>query len=130
MVRVFTVQDNLGVRHHERTIRLLFAGFSVGAVAAGFTAPAHATLQFTVGFVGSEASFTCVDNSACDSNPAVGVIDIPSISFEGLVGTNILLQSSGNQDFPGSPGLSYSVGSLFNGSPDALNGRFAVSDTD
>jgi hypothetical protein len=110
--------------------RLLFAGFSIGGVAAGFTAPAHATLQFTLGFAGSEASFTCVDNSSCDSNQVEGVIDIPSISFEGLVGTNIVVQSSGNEDFPGAPGLSYSVGSLFNGSGQTLNGRFALSNTD
>jgi hypothetical protein len=110
--------------------RLLFAGFSIGGVAAGFTAPAHAALQFTLGFVQSEASFTCVDNSACDSNPVQGVIDIPLISFEGFVGTNIVVQSSGNEDFPGTPGLSFSVGSLFNGSDATLNGRFALSDTD
>jgi hypothetical protein len=114
--------------------RLLFAGFSVGAVAAGFTVPAHATLQFTVGFAGSEASFTCVDNSACDTNPAVGVIDIPSISFQGLVGTDIVVQSSGNQAIGFAPALAsrsltYSIGSLFNGSGDALNGSFAVGDT-
>ena len=109
--------------------RLLFAGFSLGPLAAGFTAPAHATLQFTVGFAGSEASFTCVDNSSCDSNPAVGVIDIPSISFEGLVGTNIDVESFGTVQGPGDARLKYSVGSLFNGSGETLNGRFAVSDT-
>jgi PEP-CTERM motif len=114
--------------------RLLFAGFSVGGLAAGFTAPAHATLQFTIGFVGSEGSFTCVDNSACDTNAAVGIIDIPSISFEGLVGTDIVAESFGNEAVSGfapasAPGLSYSVGSLFNGSGVALNGRFALSDT-
>jgi PEP-CTERM motif len=109
--------------------RLLFAGFSVGALAAGFTAPAHATLQFTVGFVGSEASFTCVDNSACDSNSAVGVIDIPTISFQGLVGTDIVVESLGTVNGPGDATLRYRVGSLSNGSGETLNGRFALSDT-
>ncbi len=110
--------------------RLSFVGFSVGALAAGFAAPAHATLQFTVGFIGSEATFTCVDNSACDSNPVEGAINIASLSLDGVIGTDIDAQSSGNQDFPGTPALSFSVGSLFNGSGEDLSGRFALSDTD
>jgi hypothetical protein len=110
--------------------RLLLAGFSIGGIAAGLAAPAHATLQFTVGFVGSEASFTCVDNASCDSNPLEGVIDIPTISFEGLVGTNIVVESFGTVHGPGDATLRYSVGKLFNGSTETLNGRFAVSDTD
>jgi predicted ribosomally synthesized peptide with SipW-like signal peptide len=35
--------------------RLLFAGVSIGGSAAAFTAPAHATLQFTVGIPGKRA---------------------------------------------------------------------------
>jgi hypothetical protein len=66
--------------------RLLFAGVSIGGFAAGFTAPAHATLQFTVGIPGTESSFTCVDNdTACDTNPAQGEIDILSMSFDDLL---------------------------------------------
>jgi hypothetical protein len=110
--------------------RLLFAGFSIGGAAVGFTAPAHATLQFTVGLAGSEASFTCVDNSACDSNPVEGVIDIPTISFEGLAGSNIVVESIGTVHGVGDATLRYRVGSLFNGSDQRLDGRFAVSDTD
>ena len=110
--------------------RLLLAGFSMGGIAAGFAAPAHATLQLTVGLAGSEASFTCVDNSTCDSNPVEGVIDIPTISFEGLVGSNIVVESIGTVHGISDATLRYRVGSLFNGSGQLLHGRFAVSDTD
>jgi hypothetical protein len=52
--------------------RLLFSSFSIAGIAVGFTVPAHATLQFTVGIPGTETSFTCVDNSACDTNSLEG----------------------------------------------------------
>jgi hypothetical protein len=120
----------MGFRIMNAFSRLLFAGVSIGGIAAGFTAPAHATLQFTVGIPGTEASFTCVDNSACDTNPLEGVIDIPSMSFDGLVGTDVVIQSSGNRDAPAAPSLSYSIGSFVNGSDEILDANFAVSDTD
>ena len=111
--------------------RLLLAGFSIGGIAAGFAAPAHATLQFTVGLVGSEASFTCVDNSACDSNPVEGVIDIPTISFEGLVGTNIVVELFGTVTRSGRRNAKVLVLARSSmGQVQTLNGRFAVSDTD
>jgi hypothetical protein len=103
--------------------RLLFAGFSIGGIAAGFTAPAHATLQFTLGFVGGEASFTCVDNSSCDSNPATGTISIPTISFEGITATDAKVWATADS-------LNFTVGSLTNDTDGPLNGIFAVSDTD
>jgi hypothetical protein len=40
---------------------------------AAVSAPAHATLQIAVSVNGTSAE--CVDNTACDSNPAVGTID-------------------------------------------------------
>ncbi len=111
--------------------RLLFAGVSIGGIVAGFTAPAHATLQFTVGISGTESSFTCVDNdTACDTNPAVGEINILNMSFDGLVGTDVVVQSSGNSGHPAVPSLSYSIGSFLNGSGENLDADFAVSDTD
>ena len=109
--------------------RLLFAGVSIGGIAAGFTAPAHATLQFTVGIPGTESSFTCVDNdTACDTDPTLGKIDILNMSFDGLVGTDVVVQSAGNTDNPAAPSLSYSVGSFLNGSGQDLNADFAVSE--
>jgi hypothetical protein len=109
--------------------RLFFAGFSIGGVAAGLTLPAHAELQFTVGVQGTEASFTCVDNAACDTSSATGVINIPSISFGGLTATNVVVTSTGNQDDDNAPSLSYSIGSFTNDSGQTLVANFALSDT-
>ena len=69
----------MGLSIMKALSHLLFAGVSIGGIAAGFTTPAHATLQFTVGIPGTESRFTCVDNdTACDTNPALGEIDILS----------------------------------------------------
>jgi hypothetical protein len=120
----------LGIRHMNALSRLLFAGFLIGGAAADFAAPAHATLQFTVGVADSTATFTCVDNdTTCDSNPTQGIITLSSFSLDGIVVTDVVAQSSGNQDFPGAPALSYSIGSIFNGSDPALRATFALSDT-
>jgi PEP-CTERM motif len=94
--------------------------------------PADLDPSITLGFVGSEASFTCVDNSACDTNPTVGVIDIPSMIVDGLEGSDIVVQSTGNQDNdnPAPPSLSFSVGLFRNATSGNLDANFAVSDTD
>jgi hypothetical protein len=68
--------------------------------------------------------------AACDTNSLEGVIDIPSMSCDGLVGTDVVIQSSGNRDAPAAPSLSYSIGSFVNGSDEILDANFAVSDTD
>jgi hypothetical protein len=68
--------------------------------------------------------------AACDTNSLEGVIAIPSMSFDGLVGTDVVIQSSGNRDAPAAPSLSYSIGSFVNRSDENLDANFAVSDTD
>jgi hypothetical protein len=111
--------------------RLLFAGFSIGGIAAGLTGPAHATLQFTAGIPGSESSFTCVDNDpTCDSNPVSGTLAIANMSVDGFVATDVLVQSAGNSDNPADPMLSYSVGAFTNNSGQDLVADFAGGDTD
>jgi hypothetical protein len=64
------------------------------------------------------------------TNPAQGEIDILSMSFDGLVGTDVFVHSSGNSDTSAVPSLSYSIGSFLNGSDENLDASFAVSDTD
>jgi hypothetical protein len=111
--------------------RLLFAGFSIGGIAAGLTGPAHATLQFAVGIPGTESRFTCVDNDpTCDSNPISGTLAIANMSVDGFVVTDVLVQSAGNSDNPADPMLSYSVGSFTNNSGQDLVADFAGGDTD
>src|ERR1700761_8472252 len=113
MVRVFTAQHNSGIRHMSVLSRLMLAGLSIGGIAAGVTAPAHATLQFTVGIPGTESTFTCVDNDpTCDSNPVSGTLAIANMSVDGFSATDVLVQSAGNSDSPGAPMLSYSVGAF------------------
>jgi hypothetical protein len=93
--------------------RLLFARFSIGGIALGLTGPAHATLQFAVGILGTESSFTCVNNDpTCDSNPVSGTLAIANMSVDGFVATDVLVQSAGNSDNPADPMLFYSVGSF------------------
>src|SRR5215469_9223731 len=54
------------------------------AVLLGGTAltPAHAVLQLSVDINGSV--FTCVDNTACDTNPAVGILQTGNQTFNGV----------------------------------------------
>lgn len=88
--------------------------------AAIFWTRAAATLQFSVG--PGESSYTCVDNSSCDSNPAVGAISIPEISFDGITADNVTVTTTSNS-------LSFTVGSLTNDTGSTLSANFAVSDT-
>src|SRR5215469_6923165 len=54
------------------------------AVLLGGTAltPAHAVLQLSVDINGSV--FSCVDNTACDTNPTVGILQTGNQTFNGV----------------------------------------------
>jgi hypothetical protein len=114
---------NQGVRIMKALSRLLLSVFATGGAVMALSAPAHAVLQFSVGTGSSEETFTCVDNSACDANPATGTISIPTISFEGITATDVQVWATGDS-------LNFTVGSLTNDTDGTLNGIFAVSDTD
>jgi len=59
---------------------LLPAAAALGlAVAAS---PAHAVLQLALDING--ATFTCVDNTACDTNPTVGILQTAQTTFNGV----------------------------------------------
>jgi len=56
---------------------------SAGVLAAlVFASPANAVLQFSLDING--ATLTCVDNTACDTNPAVGTLQTGSTTFAGV----------------------------------------------
>jgi hypothetical protein len=97
-----------------------------GAVAA-LAAPAHATLQFSLG--NGESSFGCVDNFSCDSDPTVGVISVPSVTNPefGISASDVKLTSTGGTAAPAA--LDAVVGSFSNSSGGALSGSFALGDT-
>jgi hypothetical protein len=55
-------------------------------------APAHATLQLTADVGG--VVFNCVDNAACDNNPAVGTIDLgAALTVNGVTASGSISQS-------------------------------------
>jgi hypothetical protein len=58
---------------------LLFASLALAALVA---TPASAALQFSADINGSV--FSCVDNAACDTNPAVGQIGIADQTINGV----------------------------------------------
>jgi hypothetical protein len=56
---------------------------SAGVLAAlVFASPANAVLQFSLDING--ATLTCVDNTACDTNPAVGTLQTGATTFAGV----------------------------------------------
>jgi hypothetical protein len=107
--------------------RLLLSAAMAGGGVAALSAPAHAVLQFSIG--SGESQFSCVDNSPCDSDPATGVISIPSISNPafGVSATGIILTSTGGTAAPAA--LDATIGSFSNTSDGALSGAFAFGDT-
>jgi hypothetical protein len=107
--------------------RLLLSVAMAGGAVAGLSAQAHATLQFSIG--NGEASLTCADNTPCDSDPATGVISIPSISSPafGVSASGINLTSTGGTGAP--TALDAVVGSFSNASGQTLSGAFALGDT-
>lgn len=63
--------------------RFLLTASALAAVAAiGAPRPAHAVLQLALDINGQ--TFTCVDNTACDTNPAVGTVQIAATTFNGV----------------------------------------------
>jgi hypothetical protein len=107
--------------------RLLLSIATAGGAVAALSAPAHAVLQFSIG--NGESSFACVDNSSCDSDPATGVISIPSVSSPefGISATDVKLTSTGGTEAPAA--LDAKIGSFSNTSGGTLSGAFALGDT-
>jgi hypothetical protein len=64
--------------------KLLLSSVAVGALALASN-PAHATLMLSSQFGGS--TFNCVDNTACDTNPTVGILAIGSQTIGGVTVT-------------------------------------------
>jgi hypothetical protein len=55
----------------------------LGLATAGISSPAGAVLQLSADNNGT--LFSCADNAACDTNPAVGILEIGSMTSGGLM---------------------------------------------
>jgi hypothetical protein len=91
--------------------------------------PAHATLQLAVSI--GPASFFCADNTVCDTNPAVGILDVGNQSFLGIDVNGSIQTSTGT---PGNPGpfniLNTGSLSIINHNAFSVSATAAISDTD
>ena len=98
----------------------------VGLAAA---TPAHATLQVAVSI--GPINFFCADNTACDNNPAVGILDVGNQSFAGIDVNGSIQTSVGT---PGNPGpldiLNTGSLSIINHNTFSVTATAAISDTD
>lgn len=101
--------------------RLLLAGTLLAAIGA---TPAHATLQIALQ-VGPDAFF-CADNSACDTNPDIGVIQILDQIIDGIQ-VNGSIQASNHGGFSS---LNTSSLDVINTIATPVTATVAVSDTD
>src|SRR5262252_2242580 len=61
--------------------KVLLGLTALGGIALG-SAPSYAVLQLSLDING--ASFACVDNTACDTNPTVGVLQTGATTFAGV----------------------------------------------
>jgi hypothetical protein len=70
----------------------------LGILLASTALPAHATLQIAASIGGDE--FFCADNTACDANPAVGVINTNPVTLDGInFSSTSAASASGSLDF-------------------------------
>ena len=96
------------------------------AAAALITAsPAWATLQIALEI--GPTTFTCVDNAACDLNPATGILELADQTVGGLT-VNGSLSASGKG--PGTQFLNIGSLSILNSTPFSVAATATVSDTD
>jgi hypothetical protein len=66
---------------------------ALAGVAVSLAGPAHATLQIAIS-VGA-TSFSCADNGACDSDPAIGTLTLSNMTINGVVFSGFTFTSFG-----------------------------------
>jgi hypothetical protein len=102
---------------------------AVAGLVAAVSAPAHATLQIAIDVTGTP--FFCADNSAtgCDTNPAVGTLQIANQSIDGVAVDGSVQFSTGTPANPGVDLLDTSSLSIINNAGASRKVTIAVSDT-
>jgi hypothetical protein len=109
------------------TTSRLLSGLATAGLIAGASAPAHATLQVAVDVSGT--TFFCADNTACDTNPAVGVIQVANGVINGVVVNGSIQTSTGTPANPGVASLNTSSLSIINTTALEKDITVAVGDT-
>jgi hypothetical protein len=102
--------------------------FATGISFIPLATPASATLQFYVDVSGTV--LTCVDNAACDVNPAIGTLQLSATTVNGVTASGELDMSSGTPANPGLNFLNSSVLTVINNSGTVKTVDVIVSDTD
>jgi hypothetical protein len=106
----------------------ILSGLVAAGAMAGLVVPAHATLQ-VVADVGGITSL-CIDNAGCDTNPAVGIIQVANGTLNGVAINGSIQTSTGTPANPGSDTLNTSSLSLINLTGVTKTFTVAISDTD
>ncbi len=105
-----------------------FLAAGVAAAFVGITSPAHAALQLAFDING--ITFACVDNDpTCDTNPAIGVLQLANDTFAGVQVNGSIQVSTGTPATPGQDLLSTSSLSITNTNGVPITGSAAISDT-
>ena len=92
------------------------------------SAPAQATLQVIADVSGSVSA--CVDQAACDLNPAIGIIQTANGSLNGVQINGSIQTSTGTPANPGPDILNTSSLSIINTTATTKTVTLVVSDTD
>ena len=107
----------------------VLSGLAAAGLIAGVSAPAHAVLQIAIDVSG--VTFDCVDNAACDTNPAVGTLQLATgTAINGVVFDNKIAQSAGTPANAGLDTLNISSLSVTNTTNALKTVDVVLSDTD
>ncbi len=113
----------------KRALGTVLPGVAAVGLIVGLSSSAHATLQLAFDING--VSFSCVDNAACDTNPAVGTLQLANDTFAGVQVNGSIVTSVGT---PANPSpldiLNASSLSIINTNGVPISYNTAISDTD
>jgi hypothetical protein len=101
-----------GVVQMNSSVRLSLCGVAAAGMLGFASAPAHATLQIITDISGTMAG--CVDQAACDLNPAVGIIQVANSVINGVLINGSIQTSTGTPANPGPDILNTSSLSIIN----------------
>jgi len=105
---------------------MLVATASAVALMVGMS-PTNAALMISESLNG--ATFTCVDNTSCDTNAAVGIIDTGTTTLNGVVLTGLRASSSGTTLRPGPDILNSGSTAVINTNATAATIIASIGDT-